>query len=278
MVMVVDDGSQDDTGTRARHAGACVIRHETSQGASASRHAGVMALAAWDAVAFLDADDEYLPGFLASSTRALKQTPGASLVFGQAVERRADGTWRRPRPFPQEHLHQPLWGLAWSNLIPTSATVVPQWAYNKSGGFSWHMGSCAEDYDLWLRLALLGPFATTQQAGVLRHVDDASFSRRESALDSMRDLGLKAVNRNRPAIAQQAPWFPRIATGHILRESARRSLATGRAKRAKTEAMSALRCNPADAGAWAVLAAATVPPSLVCGAAHLLGRWSRDGD
>src|SRR5207247_6431862 len=54
-IVVVDDGSTDDTSAVARSHGAVVIRHEVNQGLSAARNSGVLAASA-PIVAFLDDD------------------------------------------------------------------------------------------------------------------------------------------------------------------------------------------------------------------------------
>jgi len=59
-VIVVDDGSADDTSGTARQHGVTVIRHETNQGLAAARNTGVRAATA-PVVAFLDDDCEPEP-------------------------------------------------------------------------------------------------------------------------------------------------------------------------------------------------------------------------
>jgi glycosyltransferase involved in cell wall biosynthesis len=59
-VIVVDDGSTDDTAYAAREHGVTVIRHETNSGASAARNTGMRAATA-PVVAFLDDDCEPEP-------------------------------------------------------------------------------------------------------------------------------------------------------------------------------------------------------------------------
>ena len=56
-VIVVDDGSTDDTSEVAREHGVLVLRHETNRGASAARNTGIRAATA-PVVAFLDDDCE----------------------------------------------------------------------------------------------------------------------------------------------------------------------------------------------------------------------------
>src|SRR3954465_12886690 len=62
-IIVVDDGSSDDTADAAEAAGARVIRHEVNQGLAAARNAGI-AQASHEGVALLDSDDEWLPHHL----------------------------------------------------------------------------------------------------------------------------------------------------------------------------------------------------------------------
>src|SRR3954471_17922408 len=62
-ILVVDDRSSDDTAAVAEQWRARVLRHERNQGAGAARNTALRA-AAHDWVAFLDSDDEWLPGHL----------------------------------------------------------------------------------------------------------------------------------------------------------------------------------------------------------------------
>src|SRR5271166_2161454 len=63
-VLVVDDGSDDDTCAMAARLGAEVIRHPRNRGLSAARNTGLAATRCpW--VALLDSDDEWLPHHLA---------------------------------------------------------------------------------------------------------------------------------------------------------------------------------------------------------------------
>ena len=71
-VVVVDDGSTDATAAiaAAHPLAPGVIRHEANRGSSAAL-ATALAAARFDRVAFLDADDEWLPGKLAAQLPAL---------------------------------------------------------------------------------------------------------------------------------------------------------------------------------------------------------------
>src|SRR4051812_44110188 len=62
-VIVVDDGSQDDTGRIAADAGARVVRNGAALGPADARNAGVAAATA-PLIAFTDADCVPAPGWL----------------------------------------------------------------------------------------------------------------------------------------------------------------------------------------------------------------------
>lgn len=66
VVLVVDDGSADDTADRARRAGARVVAHDTNRGLGAAVRTGLDAATGLGAVAvaFCDADGEYDPAEL----------------------------------------------------------------------------------------------------------------------------------------------------------------------------------------------------------------------
>jgi cellulose synthase/poly-beta-1,6-N-acetylglucosamine synthase-like glycosyltransferase len=78
-VIVVDDGSSDDTASRAGRCGARVVRLISNQGPAQARNAGVAA-ARCEIVVFTDADCEPTRDFLAALTTPLLQDPrvGAS--------------------------------------------------------------------------------------------------------------------------------------------------------------------------------------------------------
>src|SRR3954451_19671731 len=78
-VIVVDDGSSDDTGRIAADAGARVVRNANPVGPADARNAGVAAAAA-PLIAFTDADCVPAPGWLRAGVSALEH---ADLVQGR---------------------------------------------------------------------------------------------------------------------------------------------------------------------------------------------------
>ena len=81
-VIVVDDGSSDGTATHAAARGAPVelVQLQGNQGAAAARNAGIARCAA-EYVAFLDADDRWLPDKLDVQIAALSGAPECAFAI-----------------------------------------------------------------------------------------------------------------------------------------------------------------------------------------------------
>ncbi len=94
-VVVVDDGSADDTrdvvrSCAARDARVLLVSHEERKGAQAARNTGIR-YAGGEWVAFLDSDDEWLPGSV-SVRLAAAARDDADVVYSEClVVRRAGG-------------------------------------------------------------------------------------------------------------------------------------------------------------------------------------------
>ena len=84
-VIVVDDGSTDDTAARAREAGATVIEQRPNQGKGAALRSGfVRGIAAgYDAVLTLDADGQHDPTEIPLFLEAWSGDPRPDLVIGR---------------------------------------------------------------------------------------------------------------------------------------------------------------------------------------------------
>src|SRR5262249_37704173 len=148
-----------------------VVREER-QGVSAARNAGIAAAAApW--VSFLDADDLWLPGYLAEMAVQLEANPALGLVFTDAwiLDEPAGRIRRTPMMKPRRPTEPPPADpaafaelLLEGNFVYTSATV-PKQVLEQVGGYKPELTS-AEDYDLWLRIVTAG-FAAKYVRGPL---------------------------------------------------------------------------------------------------------------
>ena len=109
-LLLVDDGSRDATAAmvKARYADEPRLRYlaKRNGGTATARNHGVE-LARGRYVAFLDSDDLWLPGFLASQVALLEARPEAALAVCDA---RFEGAWdgRGPTMFRDRDFHAPL--------------------------------------------------------------------------------------------------------------------------------------------------------------------------
>ncbi len=158
-IIVVDDGSKDDTSAIvARFAGDGVrlIRHEKPSGAAAARNAGVDA-ATGEYVAFLDSDDEWLPGKLSRQLAILETNPEMTFAACRADLIGEDGInqgdiYRGAPPAVGREAWRAL--LAYPS-VATPTVVARRSAILRAGKFNRWL-PVAEDQDLWIRLALMG--------------------------------------------------------------------------------------------------------------------------
>ncbi len=96
-VVVVDDGSEDDTSQRALEAGARVVRHIFNLGQGAALQTGItFALSEGaDLIVTMDADGQHDPSDIVDMVAAF-EAAGADVVLGDRFSGRTIGiTWRR---------------------------------------------------------------------------------------------------------------------------------------------------------------------------------------
>lgn len=156
-VLVVDDGSTDDTVDRARSLGdprIRVIRLPTNSGAAAARNAGCAeAVGEW--IAFLDADDAWHPEKLARQL-AVIDAPDVVLVGCDCLLHQPSGQSTRfyDAVPPADGLD--AWRVLLSrNFLPTPTVLVRRASLVTVGGFDPSL-VVGEDLDLWIRVAEQG--------------------------------------------------------------------------------------------------------------------------
>jgi len=150
-IIVVDDGSIDDTAEVAAHYPEvrCVRQH--NQGLAAARNSGILE-SSGPYLAFLDADDRLTPTALQSGVNCLHAHPECAFVSGHYRYINKDGSLLneyRPEAVTKDRYLALLQG----NYIGMHATVLyRRSALESTGGFDRSLRAC-EDYDLYLRIA-----------------------------------------------------------------------------------------------------------------------------
>ncbi len=121
-VLVVDDGSSDDTAAQARVAGATVIEQRPNQGKGAALRAGFRRAIAdgADAVLTLDADGQHDPEEIPLLLEALA-APGVDLVIGARFAGCGQYSARGPRRWAMKALSAVLSRVARTRLTDTTS-------------------------------------------------------------------------------------------------------------------------------------------------------------
>lgn len=156
--IVMDGGSADGTleilksyGSRLRSSSA------PDDGAAGAINRG-FEMASGSILAWLNADDIYLPGAVSAAVRELTSSPEAPLVYGEAhwVDREGRALQSYPTaPFDPERFRRECY-------ICQPAAFFRKTAFEAAGGLDASLES-AFDYDLWIRLSRRGLFVHSER-------------------------------------------------------------------------------------------------------------------
>lgn len=160
-VVVVNDGSDDDTPLVASSYGNRIRYFETQNGGAARARNYGAARSVGTHLLFLDADDRLHSDAVVAAVDALRGHEDAVAVLGYrkfTASDVADPVLLTDVRFMPQLLSQ--------NIAPPNCHLVPRTAFDEAGGFDESIDQAGEDWDLWLRLALMGtPFLAVGFAG-----------------------------------------------------------------------------------------------------------------
>jgi glycosyltransferase involved in cell wall biosynthesis len=195
-LIVVDDGSTDETSVRLRHLldelalrqhSVRIFRTE-NRGPAAARNRGVAAARA-PFIAFLDSDDLWHPDKLHRQLEYMKHKP-------ESLASQTDEVWLRggvrvnPGRRHRKHSGDFFIESLRTCLVSPSAVMMRTSTFQQLGGFDEDLRA-AEDYDLWLRLLLVHSVELIPEPLVIRRSGHpGQLSATVTALDRFRILGL----------------------------------------------------------------------------------------
>lgn len=165
-IIIVDDGSTDDTQeVLGRFSNRINVLKQKNKGAAAARNHGIR-VSRGDIVTFLDSDDLWLPTKLELQV-ALLEKIGHAIPCCLCNVKLAYSDGRIGSSFDLSLIRPPIEEGLWLNVIEVLATrfvlfnqsvAIRREALEKAGEFDENY-LYMEDYDLALRLALIGPWA-----------------------------------------------------------------------------------------------------------------------
>ena len=150
-IVVIDDGSTDNTSEIAERYRRVRCIRQDNQGLSAARNSGLRQ-SKGEYVVFLDADDRLLPEALQEGIECLKAHPECAVAFGPYRLIASDGSFlkQRRQPIVDKDSYA---ALLQRNYIGVPAVVMYRRAVFESvGGFDSSVDASA-DADLYLRIA-----------------------------------------------------------------------------------------------------------------------------
>lgn len=162
-LIVIDDGSSDGTPELAARFGSRVkVLRQKNAGPAAARNRGI-AEARGEFIAFLDADDVWLPGKITLQVQYLQAHPDVGVVFGHFLRWRSlpDGAFAAP-PTPisvdtaftlvPEHSGWVYKALLFDSVIHIITAMIRRSVIEKVDLLDESLVT-GEDYDFWLRVS-----------------------------------------------------------------------------------------------------------------------------
>ncbi len=155
-LIVVDDGSVDDTGRLvATYAADITYIRQENKGPAAARNRG-LAAAEHDLIAFLDDDDWFDRRKLEIQVAAMEQYREYAISHSQEI------WFRRGRHLNQKKKHRKVGGDLFDRslqlcAVSMSTVMIRRELFDAVGLFDEEL-SCCEDYDFWLRVSVDHPF------------------------------------------------------------------------------------------------------------------------
>jgi glycosyltransferase involved in cell wall biosynthesis/SAM-dependent methyltransferase len=197
-IVVVDDGSTDNTPEIAARYPEVIYIYQKNQGLSAARNTGIQKSTGTYLV-FLDADDWLFPDALAINARELRRRPRAAFVAGAHTCAYTDGrAMERVRVIFASNPYLSL--LYRGNYLTMIATVMfTRWAL-QAVQYDTSLATC-EDYDLYLNITRHHPIAQHSRQIAVYRIHNAAMS---AAISPMLAGALKVLHRQREQLRSPA--------------------------------------------------------------------------
>ncbi|WP_457746480.1 glycosyltransferase family 2 protein [Sulfurimonas sp.] len=149
-VIVIDDGSNDDTYKIKEDFPQIIYIFQKNKGVSATRNRAILE-AKYEWIAFLDDDDEWHESKLEKQMYFHQKHPNILMSYTAEKWVRNDIVVKIPKKYKKIGQDAFVENLSYCNIAPSSV-IVHKSILNATGLFDEELEVC-EDYDLWLRIA-----------------------------------------------------------------------------------------------------------------------------
>ena len=275
-VIVVDDGSADDSVRliEASYPEARLVR-QANGGVASARNAGI-GCATGEFIAFVDADDYWLPGKLRTQWELLQANPNARMAYGAWV------VWESSEPTPAPGYlatvdsiatQRDKWTGATGWIYPellldcevwTSTVIAHRSLFEEVGVFDTGL-RIGEDYDLWLRASRVTEILRVDRPTALYRMHVSNITRKLPARNYQAEVIRKAVERwgyLSPDGRSARPVQVRRALARTWRNFGSMHLTAGNRVSALQGAFEAVCLEPAHTGGWKIFFQSLLPVSV----------------
>lgn len=242
-IIVVDDGSTDNIATvLQKYRNRIRIFTQSNAGLSNARNRGIRS-ATGDFVAFLDADDYWLPMKLERQVALLRERPEIGFCSTATRVERLDGTclseWHCPE-IETSTLHTIFFRN--SAIAGSGSSVLVRRDILLTVGFFDESLKSLEDVDMWMRLAAITEYGCVPEPLCVISRRSESMSKN---LDIMRTSALSVMKKNRHLLDRHRRGsFWRTAYAGVIADYAKWEYRTGRRQSAICHLVQALCHGP----------------------------------
>jgi glycosyltransferase involved in cell wall biosynthesis len=246
-VVVVDDGSTDNTQQVIRDAGYDVRYYWVDHVGQYAARNRLIELARGEYITFIDSDDLLLPDAVQELMAIIESYGPNVFAYGSriGIDENGNEVKRRQRELPSGNIAAELFQFI---HVPTCGTMFAKRLYEQEGGFDTSLKRCSA-YKLWLQLSLKYEFIAVEgpMYKKRRHtgnVSDQAFESRKIELNVLEDFyynggGQQVIPRHRALkrLSQEGYRAGRCALREGLYEEASQFLALSFRRRPNVKAL-----------------------------------------